>query len=42
MRLAVQIALDIVLAWLICLSIAISVLAAIRMRGSPEVTDSLL
>ena len=31
MRLAIQIALDIVLAWLICLSIAVAVLATIRM-----------
>jgi hypothetical protein len=33
MRLAVQIALDIVLAWFICLSIAVAVLAAIRMQS---------
>jgi hypothetical protein len=33
MRLAVQIALDIVLAWLICPSIAVAVLAAIRMQS---------
>jgi hypothetical protein len=33
MRLAIQIALDIVLAWLICLSIAIAVLATIRMQS---------
>jgi hypothetical protein len=32
MRLAVQIALDIVLAWLICLSIAVAVLVAVRVR----------
>jgi len=34
MRLAVQIALNMVLAWLICLSIAVAVLAAIRMPKS--------
>ena len=33
MRLAIQTALDIVLAWLICLSIAVAVLATIRMQG---------
>ena len=33
MRLAVQIALNMVLAWLICLSIAVTVLAAIRMQS---------
>jgi hypothetical protein len=32
MRLAVQIALDIVLSWLICLSLAVAVLAAIRLQ----------
>ena len=39
MRLAVQIALDVVLAWLICLSLAVAVLAAIRMRESRDVAD---
>jgi len=33
MMLAVQIALDVVLAWLICLGVAVSVLAAIRMQS---------
>lgn len=41
MRLAIQIALEIVLSWMICASIAVAVLAAIRMRGNPEVTNSL-
>ena len=36
MRLAVQIALDTVLAWSICLSIAVAVLAAIRVRESRD------
>lgn len=40
MRLAVQIALDVVLAWLICLSIAVAVLATIRIQ-SRDITNLL-
>ena len=41
MRLAAQIALDIVLAWLICLSVAVAVLVAIRMRGNRYLINAL-
>jgi hypothetical protein len=39
MGLIVQIALDIVLAWLICLGVAVGVLVAIRMRESRYVNN---